>query len=248
MNDFVGHSALGFYKFEFDEVVNARKGFAYFAVRGPANHAIRLETKRGTTKYVDIEEADAIQIRCVFARDQFAEKNISPKDMIFTDKRDNKKYKVDVRGGKIWMMKNLAFSVTSEKQCYVEDKTYCEKFGRYYTYDDALKACPSGWHLPENDEWKRFRTFIEDSDGKEAAWMSLKSRDKWDGSDRYGFDVVPAGKATDDFMELGTSAHFWSSTAEDGDAYGWHLEPPGDFRMEFDVSSNMYSVRCLEDY
>ena len=120
--------------------------------------------------------------------------------------------------------------------------------GRLYTFETAKKACPSGWHLPENDEWKRFRSFIEDSDGKEAAWMSLKSRDKWDGSDRYGFDVVPAGKATDEFVDLGKSAHFWSATSEDGDAYGWHLAPPGDFTMDFDISSNMYSVRCLKNY
>ena len=112
----------------------------------------------------------------------------------------------------------------------------------------AKEACPTGWHLPENDEWKRFRTVIEDSDGKEAAWVSLKSRDKWDGSDRYGFDVVPAGKATDEFVELGISAHFWSATSEEGDAYGWHLAPPGDFSMEFDYSGNMYSVRCLKNY
>ena len=25
----------------------------------------------------------------------------------------------------------------SEKQCYVEDKSFCEKFGRYYTYEEA---------------------------------------------------------------------------------------------------------------
>lgn len=92
-----------------------------------------------------------------------------------------------------------------------------------------------------------FKTFIEDSDGLEEAWVSLKSRDKWDGSDRYGFDVVPAGKATDEFLELGVSAHFWSATEEDGDAYGWHLAPPGDFARDFDISTNMYSVRCLRN-
>ena len=175
--------------------------------------------------------AGCLLATCVFALPQMG---------TFRDSRDGKTYKTVVIGSRVWMAENLAYKM-KESACYANKPENCKKYGRLYTFEAAKKACPAGWHLPENDEWKRFRTFIEDSDGKEAAWMSLKSRDKWDGSDR-------AGKATDDFMELGTSAHFWSSTAEDGDAYGWHLEPPGDFRMEFDVSSNMYSVRCLEDY
>ncbi|OWV01238.1 fibrobacter succinogenes major paralogous domain-containing protein [Fibrobacter sp. UWR2] len=170
-----------------------------------------------------------------------------PQTGTFRDSRDGKTYRTVVIGSRTWLAENLAYNVDGSA-CYADKPENCKKYGRLYTFEAANKACPAGWHLPENDEWKRFRTFIEDSDGKEAAWMSLKSRDKWDGSDRYGFDVVPAGKATDEYLELGVSAHFWSSTAEDGDAYGWHLAPPGDFAVEFDVSSNMYSVRCLKNY
>ena len=229
MSDFVGHSSLGFYKFEFDEVVNARKGYAYFAVRGPANHAIRFETKRGTTKYVDIEDADAIQIRCVFARDQFAEKNISPKDMIFTDKRDNKKYKVGVRGGKIWMMKNLAFSVTSEKQCYVDDKSYCEKFGRYYTYDDATKACPPGWHLPDDGEWRDFQ--------KDRATLD------WDNLGQGGC------QDWDNFCDGFNSGHYWSkSSVQPNTARSWEFNRADKDieRTDASVYKGLY-VRCVAD-
>ena len=171
----------------------------------------------------------------------------APQTGTFRDGRDGKTYKTVVIGSRVWMAENLAYNVKGSA-CYDNKPENCTKYGRLYNFEMATKACPSGWHLPDNDEWKRFRTFIEDSDGKEAAWVSLKSRDKWDGSDRYGFDVVPAGKATDEFVELGVSAHFWSATSEDGDAYGWHLAPPGDFGVDFDISSNMYSVRCLKNY
>lgn len=163
------------------------------------------------------------------------------------DSRDGKTYKTVLIGSRTWLAENISYK-SKESSCYEDKEENCAKYGRLYTFTAAKKACPSGWHLPDNDEWKRFSKFIEDSDGKEAAWVSLKSRDKWDGSDRYGFDVVPAGKATDEFLELGVSAHFWSATEEDGDAYGWHLQPPGDFSRDFDVSTNMYSVRCLKDY
>lgn len=169
-----------------------------------------------------------------------------PQTGSYTDPRDKKTYRTVVVGSKVWMAENLNYKVKNS-ECYDGDEANCAKYGRLYTYEAARKACPAGWHLPEDEEWSRFRTFIEDSDGKEAAWMSLKSRDKWDGSDRYGFDVVPAGKATDEFLELGVSAHFWSATEADGDAFGWHLAPPGDFSRDFDVSTNMYSVRCLKN-
>ena len=171
----------------------------------------------------------------------------APKTGSMRDSRDGRSYRTVVIGSITWMAENISYKINGS-ECYDGKAENCTKYGRLYTFEAATKACPSGWHLPENDEWKRFRTFIEDSDGKEAAWVSLKSRDKWDGSDRYGFDVVPAGRATDEFLDLGVSAHFWSATSEDGDAYGWHLAPPGDFTMDFGVSSNMYSVRCVKDY
>ncbi len=226
MNEFVGNSSLGFYKFEFDEVVNKRKGYAYFAVRGPGNRAIRFETKRGTTKFVDIEDADAVQIRCVFGRDQFAEKNIS-KDMIFTDKRDNKKYKVDVRGGKIWMMTNLAFSVTSEKQCYLDDRAYCEKFGRYYTYEDALKACPEGWHLPDDAEWRDFQ--------KDRATLN------WDNLGQGGC------QDWDNFCDGMNSGHYWSRTSiQPNTARSWEFNRADKDieRTDASVHKGLY-VRCV---
>lgn len=169
-----------------------------------------------------------------------------PQTGTFRDSRDGQVYRTVVVGTRTWMAQNLNFE-SEGSECYEGRTENCLKYGRLYTFEAATKACPAGWHLPENDEWVMFNRFIEDSDGKEEAWVSLKSRDKWDGSDRYGFDVVPAGKATDGFLELGISAHFWSATEEDGDAYGWHLAPPGDFSKDFDVSSNMYSVRCLRN-
>ena len=27
-------------------------------------------------------------------------------------------------------------------------------YGRLYTWEQAMKVCPSGWHLPSDEEWK----------------------------------------------------------------------------------------------
>lgn len=194
-------------------------------------------------KVREISMKGAIAMALVLVSASFA----VPQKGTMRDSRDGHTYKTVLIGSITWMAENISYKL-NESACYDNKEENCAKYGRLYTFSAAKKACPSGWHLPENDEWKRFNKFIEDSDGKEAAWVSLKSRDKWDGSDRYGFDVVPAGKATDEFKELGVSAHFWSSTEEDGDAYGWHLQPPGDFSRDFDISTNMYSVRCVKNY
>ncbi|SIN92129.1 FISUMP domain-containing protein [Fibrobacter sp. UWB11] len=229
MKNFVGHSSLGFYKFEMDEVVNVKKGFAYFAVRNQGNRAIRLETKRGTVKIVDLENSDAVQVRCVYPRDFLSEMGISKRDMIFTDRRDNKKYVVGVRGGKIWMMKNLAFSVTSEKQCYVEDKSFCEKFGRYYTYEDALKACPSGWHLPDDAEWRDFQ-----KDRKTLDWDNLGQGGCQD---------------WDNYCDGMNSGHYWSRTSiQENTARSWEFNRADHDidRTDASVHKGLY-VRCVAD-
>jgi hypothetical protein len=122
-----------------------------------------------------------------------AEKGVSKKDMMLTDNRDKKKYKVEVRAGKIWMKQNLAFSLTSEKQCYIEDKASCEKFGRYYTHGEALKACPAGWHLPDDGEWRDYQ--------KERATLD------WDNLGRGGC------QDWDGYCDAESTGHYWSSTS-----------------------------------
>jgi uncharacterized protein (TIGR02145 family) len=50
-------------------------------------------------------------------------------------------------------------SPVSCKNKYSIDATYCKEneavcknYGKFYTWNQALKACPTGWHLPDNDE------------------------------------------------------------------------------------------------
>ena len=50
-----------------------------------------------------------------------------------------------------WFRKNLA-----SEACGVGYEGYdvmSDVFGRYYSYEEALAACPQGWRLPAEDEW-----------------------------------------------------------------------------------------------
>ena len=119
------------------------KDAAYFAVNDPDGvRAMMLDVKRGNAKMVNLPPEAVVTVRCVTERDLYAEKYVNRKDMKLTDPRDNQVYKVEQREDKLWMVTNLRYSLSSAKQCLLEDSTFCKKFGRFYTYTEAKKACP----------------------------------------------------------------------------------------------------------
>lgn len=228
MKAFVSGSSMGYYKFDEDDVVNKRDYAAYYAAVGSVGtQVMMLDVKRGVAKLVQIDEADAVQVRCVSDRDMLSEKGVTRNDMMLTDSRDGKKYKVEVRGGKAWMMKNLAFSLSSEKQCYLEDQNFCELYGRYYTYSEALRACPKGWHLPDDGEWRDFQ--------KDRATLD------WEGLGRGGC------QDWDNYCDGASTGHYWSSTSilkNSARAWIFDRESHDIDRTDESVYKGLY-IRCV---
>lgn len=70
----------------------------------------------------------------------------------FTDPRDQQTYDTVEIDGKIWLAQNLNFK-TEFGSCFVDENPDLEdQFGRLYTWEAALKACPPGWRLPTKKE------------------------------------------------------------------------------------------------
>jgi len=65
--------------------------------------------------------------------------------------------KTVVIGGRTWMAQNLNYN-TSSSWCYKFDTSYCNKYGRLYTWHDAINVCPAGYHLPSSEEWDGLKT------------------------------------------------------------------------------------------
>ena len=189
-----------------------------------------------------------------------------------TDSRDGRTYKTVVIGAQTWMAENLNFE-TDDSECYDNDASNCEKYGRLYSWGTAMDGagafsengkgcgnantcletfpvrgiCPSGWHLPDKYEWE---TLFIAARGYTRAGKILKSQSGWgdggNGSDAVGFSVLfdGLGASVDD-----SRAHFWTSTETSGEVAYWiGFRGVNDYvtNLEFDKDNFVY-VRCLKD-
>jgi uncharacterized protein (TIGR02145 family) len=168
---------------------------------------------------------------------------------ILTDKRDGKKYKTVIIGTQTWMAENLNYD---DGKCYGNNSSNCQKYGRLYSW--GAWACPSGWHLPSDEEWTRLTDYIG---GLSTAGKKLKSKSGWDsdGTDEYGFTALPGGYGSDYFYDAGYNGYWWSATEkEEGNfmsnryAYGRYINYSSASMIRDSYNKeDMHSVRCVQD-
>ncbi|MCK4931129.1 MAG: hypothetical protein KAT01_03110 [Candidatus Aminicenantes bacterium] len=133
---------------------------------------------------------------------------------------DGNTYKTVKIGGQIWMIENLRVTrdpdgnpITS--YCYGDKEDNCTKYGRLYPFEEALKACPKGWHLPSRAECQALFAYLG---GEEIAGGKLKE------GGSSGFEALIAGGRSyrGTFDSLGVYGSFWSSE-EESEKKAWHF-------------------------
>jgi uncharacterized protein (TIGR02145 family) len=190
----------------------------------------------------------------------------------FTDDRDKKIYKTVKIGEQVWMAENLNYAISGSK-CYGEGGTVwngtkdvklpkaeiqanCQKYGKLYSRETAMKACPSGWHLPSNAEWDKLLYYVDNINGTESPYKSmtagkyLKAKSGWkdngkgNGTDNFGFSALPGGS--------GGYGRWWSSSGF-GSGNVRNMSYDGEYDNSESVEYTSYytsaliSVRCLQD-
>lgn len=201
-----------------------------------------------------------------------------------TDARDGRVYKTVKLGSQEWMAENLNYAAEGSL-CYEDDEKNCEKYGRLYNWEVALDTsnrgcgdnfsgcrlrsdfhpregiCPDGWHVPEHAEWDTLFAYADAHGEGESAGDALQAyyRDdyleKTYSSDRFGFNVLPAGVFNGkEFSGLGTSSEFWTASIETTDWLSYISITPSTIHFVKGSGSNVYmthishavSVRCVK--
>ena len=139
-----------------------------------------------------------------------------------------------------------------------DDAWSLNEYGRLYNWyavDDARGLCPSGWHVPTDEEW----TILTDHLGGEpVAGVQMKTNYGWNndgnGTNSSGFSGLPGGVRFNTgygrFSETGNAGIWWSSSPTPNGSYAWS-------RYLNNVSEDVYrsnmhpqvglSVRCVRD-
>jgi len=164
-----------------------------------------------------------------------------------TDSRDGKKYTTVKIGPQTWMAENLNYQMKSGFWCYNNDDSKCKQYGRLYDWATALKdACPSGWKLPEAEDWD---TYALNTYALET--HVLNGLKLWDqrGGARYenGTFSGEGGSAWDG----GSLGYWWTATTSESDsrsAYGWLYGVCCESSHEYQYrrKGDAYSVRCVQ--
>jgi uncharacterized protein (TIGR02145 family) len=176
-----------------------------------------------------------------------------------TDSRDGKKYKIVKIGTQTWMAENLNYSGKNDDigSCYEKNPKNCEKYGRLYDGNTAMKACPAGWHLPSDKEWDILENF---AGGQKIAGKKLKTKNGWNnrddgssgnGTDDFGFSALPGGSFGDygRFDYVGRIGLWWNSS-ESGSYYSHSRSVRYDYEYaDYSRIDERYllSVRCIKD-
>jgi uncharacterized protein (TIGR02145 family) len=203
-------------------------------------------------------------------------------DILISD-IDGNEYHTIIIGNQEWMVENLKTtqyndgtpiplitessewkSMSSPGYCWYEndDTTYKNTYGALYNWYavNTDKLCPTGWHVPTEEEW----TNLNDSlGGKDVAGGKMKSigtieigDGEWfspntDATNEVGFSALPGGGRyfNGNFGWMGHYGTCWSST-ESSSSSAWSRYVKynsGSLSREAYDKKTGYSVRCIRD-
>lgn len=162
----------------------------------------------------------------------------------------------------------------NDRMCWYDDNIDNKPlYGGLYTLDAAMNACPKGWHLPSDDEWKVLEAYLDmpaneiDNTGYRGTTVHCGARlagsaELWiDGAlesfsgaafGNTGFNTVPGGErngVSGEFSRLGEFGTWWSDTYfSNGRSYVRVISYDNTgIDRRGNINESGYSVRCLKD-
>ena len=117
------------------------------------------------------------------------------------DIRDGQEYYcIDYRDN-TWMVENLNYKIDGSYYFNNDSAKYASEYGRLYSYKAATNACPDGWRLPGDLDWK----LLEEELGMVTSEISKEGPR---GSTQGGLLKEPGNRLWADFSEITHSSGF----------------------------------------
>jgi uncharacterized protein (TIGR02145 family) len=147
------------------------------------------------------------------------------------------------------------------------DASFACPFGKLYNWyacADLRQLCPTGWHIPTNNDWNELINFLQENPS-EYAGVAMKTTSLWQfdpfvplSTNSSGFSALPSGyKWVSDFHQtvnyggLYLDGFCWSAS-ELGDDVAWelfivHEDPFSYLTAAYGDKRKGVSVRCIKD-
>ena len=180
------------------------------------------------------------------------------------DSRDNGVYYLTTAGDKVWMQNNLYYSGSGVS--YENSVAMDPIVGRFYTWNEAVTACPEGWRLPTDKEFSAMTGSTTTGETLSNVAGSLMVNATFNGQKLWTFwpdvkitnsakfSAIPIGYAVDQegymkYMGSSQYATFWTSDNSDDSAiYRYIYVAKNDIYLGYgDKESFRASVRCVKD-
>ncbi len=164
------------------------------------------------------------------------------------DDRDGNKYRTIVVSDRIWMAENINYKFSNPEddaktKCPGSDEYSCEKYGRLYQYKVANYVCPSGWHLPDDDEWINFTNNLEGEYDSAYRYKKILN------SDSINLIQAGFGNIRSQILDKDRASYLWSSTTNENRPTSAmsHLINNDEIARKAIGKNNYLSVRCVSD-
>ncbi len=184
----------------------------------------------------------------------------------FIDPRDGQTYNIVMIGSQTWFAENLNYE-TNNSWLYNNNSANGNIYGRLYTWEAARNACPNGWHLPSDTEWKILEMYLGMSQGEvnNLEWRGTNEGGKikeagtlhWNSpntgaNNNSEFTALPGGtrNTAGSYWGIGFYGAWWTRT-ETSSVNAWDRlldsEHKQIYRIDHNNKSLGFSVRCVRD-
>jgi uncharacterized protein (TIGR02145 family) len=205
-----------------------------------------------------------------------AEKRVKDIDANFVSDIDGNTYETVKIGSQIWMSENLktskyrdgspiptnlddvkwANTSSGAYAIYNNDPANNSTYGKLYNWyavTDRRDLCPTGYHVPSDEEWSILENFLG---GTNVAGGKMKTATGWKSpyvkaTNESGWSGLPGGYRTNNGVYSSVTYYgYWWSTAESSSSSSWYrylgMDNGNSIRYSYNNQAG-FSVRCLMD-